>query len=233
MKFNVHTGLVGGGKCLTFLAPYHINLSASVVSRHPTFGSHPILWLDTLMDKYSPRLPTEIWQTILRHAMFIPAFLDPDAVAGIPSRIICSPSIEWNSAQKYKESETARQNLRQVCKSWRSYLQNFEDRYVKMIDIRHGEITPQALKRAIRVSFWGERCTCDMCTSRYLDSSQESDSFEAFCWRTMKEQGPLRAEILDMSEAQFDIRRMWEIVDAVPKLVTLSATDCSWGTYMT
>jgi hypothetical protein len=225
-----HT-LVGGGKCLTFLAPYHIILSAIVVSRHPTFGSHSILGLDTSMDKDSPRLPTEIWQTILRHAMFIPAFLDPDAVAGIPSRMVCSASIEWNNVQKYKESETTRQNLRQVCQSWRSYLQLFEDRYVKMIDIRHEEVPPQALKRAIRVSFWGGHCFCDICDSTYIGPHQET--FEEFCWKTLKKQGPLRAEILDMTGAQFDIRRMWKIVDDIPNLVTLSATDCSWRTYMT
>jgi hypothetical protein len=227
----LHTGLVGGGKCLTLLAPYHVNLSASVVTGYPTFEYPSILWLDTLMYKYSPHLPTEIWQKILRHAVFIPAFLDPDTVAGIPNRIVCSPSIEWNNVQKYKESETTRQTLRQVCQSWRSYLQLFENRYVKMIDIRHEEVPPQALRRAIRISFRGGNCTCGICDSRYVGPRRES--FEEFCWKIMKEQGPLRAEIFDMSGAQFNIRRMWKIVDDIPNLVTLSAARCSWGTYMT
>jgi hypothetical protein len=186
------------------------------------------------MSRTSPHLPIEIWQTILRYAISIPAFLDPDAVAGIPARIVDNISVEWNNAKAYQESEVTRQSLRQVCRPWRSYLQPFEDRYVEMINIRHEKVQPRALKKVIRVSFWGESCSCDMCKSGYvsMSPSQKSESFEEFCWRNIHEQGPLSAEILDLSAAQFNIVKLWKVIDAVPNLVTLSAFNCSWNGYM-
>jgi hypothetical protein len=176
-----------------------------------------------------PHLPIEIWQIILRYAISIPAFLDPDAVAGIPAKIVEEASVEWNNAEIYEQSEAIRKSLCQVCPSWRSYLQPFENRFVKMIDIRHGAMPPLALKKAIRISFWGQICSCEICGPGRLSSSEKSKSFEEFCWKTMKEQRPLRAEILDTSRAHFQIKELLEILDAVPNLVTLSALGCSFN----
>ncbi|PVF93212.1 hypothetical protein CPB86DRAFT_877319 [Serendipita vermifera] len=181
------------------------------------------------MSKASPHLPIEIWQAILRYAISTPTFLDPDAVIGIPFRIVEESWIDWNNVNMYKQAEATRQNLRQVCRSWRLYLHNFENRYVKMIDIRHGEIPPAALKEAIRVSFWGDSCSCDMCCSGYLGPSQEFESFERFCWRIIKEQGPIRAEILDMSAAHFQMGDMVKLTDCLSNLITLSALHCSFN----
>ncbi|KIM23372.1 hypothetical protein M408DRAFT_44848, partial [Serendipita vermifera MAFF 305830] len=78
-------------------------------------------------------LSVEVWQLILRHAIFIPDFLDPQSVEGD----LQAPGFENDRQHRHNESlywqsERIRNKLCLVCKSWNEYLSLFSHRFVRM-----------------------------------------------------------------------------------------------------
>ncbi|PVG00653.1 hypothetical protein CPB86DRAFT_664198, partial [Serendipita vermifera] len=95
----------------------------------------------------TPQAPIEIWHKILKYAISVPLFFDPN-----PSEVYGIDSItDYYYEFSYWESERIRCSLRTVCKGWDSFLARFAHRYVKMTDVYHNRIPDSVLPLAIRI----------------------------------------------------------------------------------
>ncbi|PVG04349.1 hypothetical protein CPB86DRAFT_693256, partial [Serendipita vermifera] len=97
-------------------------------------------------------LPPELNQIILRYAISVPDFFDPDVTDRIPSWIVRISYSDWNNLKQYWATERTRNNLRRVCRSWDSYLcRYYSHRFVSFDDVAHGLVSAQCLRSAIRI----------------------------------------------------------------------------------
>jgi hypothetical protein len=139
-------------------------------------------------------LPVEVWQAILRYAIEVPLFLDPDAYEGVLARVEFNGRISLlNHEYIYWSAEKTRNRMQLVSKSWDSFLRPFEHRFVRMLDVRHGKVPLQKLETAIRVSFEG----CYDCTCRGV--CLKSPFFD-FIHETLAQVGSIEAEIFEVPE---------------------------------
>jgi hypothetical protein len=105
--------------------------------------------------------PVKIWHKILKYAISVSLFFDPN-----PADTYGIDSIAKYSSYEflYWESERIRYSLRTVCKGWDSFLQQYAHRYVKMTDIYHDRIPGSVLPLAIRVDLTPDTdCQCYRC----------------------------------------------------------------------
>ncbi|PVG00652.1 hypothetical protein CPB86DRAFT_871728 [Serendipita vermifera] len=103
------------------------------------------------------RTPVELWNKILKYAISVPLFFDPNPAE------TCGIDNFRNYYQEYTywESERIRHSLRTVCKPWNSFLRRFNHRYVRLVDILHERIPNSALALAIRLNLEPDPlCTC-------------------------------------------------------------------------
>jgi len=150
-----------------------------------------------------PNLSVEVWEKILRHSMYVPDFLDPDAFEGILG-IDAPLAFEVNRFMRddegeYWSVEKRRNILRLVCKSWNDYcnLPRFQHRFVRMTDIwqLHG-IGKASLKTAIRVKFSPTWAGCCRKYSRRR--------YDEFCIQTVASVGSMEMEIADFLYVDVD-----------------------------
>jgi len=140
-------------------------------------------------------LPVEVWQAILRYAVEVPYFLDPDAYEGVLS----SSRFPLNDECAYWYTEKTRNRMQLVSKSWDSFLRPYEHRFIRMLDIRHGKVAPEKLETAIRVSFGDYNCTCvGLCSN---------SSFFDFIIDALKQVGSMGA-IVDMAKMPLFLWRL-------------------------
>jgi hypothetical protein len=161
------------------------------------------------MPRPLPVLSVEVWQTILRYSISVAEFFNPDAFEGdLKAHGFGDAGRSRVDEAAYWDSEQTRNTLQCVCKTWCEYLRRFEHRYVRMGDITHRKIDERSLKKAIRISFYRDECTCrEVCypsftpsgIPRGLDRRGAYDKFAQFCCKTIQAFDNLPAEILDMS----------------------------------
>ncbi|PVF93213.1 hypothetical protein CPB86DRAFT_790371 [Serendipita vermifera] len=175
--------------------------------------------------------PLEIWQTILRYAISVPIFLDPDSVEGISPFLIDNQDIEWNDEKPYWSSERDRNALQRVCKSWDAYLRHYHHRFVRISDVIHGSVSIEQLKSAIRVSLAEhfEPIVCAMCHPNQILSNDPSSgmTFEDLCWNIIQQAGALQLIILDFRSSGFSMVKF--PITAFPKAVTLLGLHCAYS----
>ncbi|CCA69310.1 hypothetical protein PIIN_03209 [Serendipita indica DSM 11827] len=110
-------------------------------------------------------LPTEIWQTILRHAIFVPLFFDTDPLSSYGLAALRG----YYDMSGYWDSERTRNKLRRVCSSWNAYLQHFAHRFVALKDVVHNHVPIAALPLAYRIHMTA--CKCFACINHGLQNT--------------------------------------------------------------
>jgi hypothetical protein len=177
----------------------------------------------------SSSLSAEVWQIILRYSIGIDGFLDPDAFEGVVSQHdMGDTTLPRNDEATYWRAENTRTVLQLVSKSWAIYLNLFQHRFVRMLDIRHGIVDPVVLKGAIRVSFSQYRCRCN----QYCNSPAPLSSFTTFCCRALQDAKGVSMEIADMMDEEHQIR---EFISALPKfenVKTFIGLTCTYSGYL-
>ncbi|KIM23370.1 hypothetical protein M408DRAFT_332384 [Serendipita vermifera MAFF 305830] len=170
----------------------------------------------------STSLSVELWQTILRYAIGVADFLDPDAFKGvIEEHLIADAESPKNNEATYWAAERTRNQLQMVCKSWDAYLRNFEHRFVRMLDIYHDKIDIQKLEVALRVCFSPRGCRCvEFCTPR--------SKFQTFCWKTIGKIEPTRMVIADLKKEDYPIGDLIEISQNFDRVEVLIAPYCGF-----
>lgn len=103
------------------------------------------------------RVPVEIWQIILRMAIYVPLFFDCDPFGQNNVNIVQQYCWEL----PYWRSERHRNAFRRVCTRWNQYLLQFSHRYIRIVDMVHGSVPVGAFTRAIRL-YLGH-CNCTWC----------------------------------------------------------------------
>jgi hypothetical protein len=108
--------------------------------------------------------PVEIWHKILKYAISVPLFFDPD-----PTETYGIDSIaKYSNEFPYRESERIRYSLRTVCKGWDAFLRQYAHRYVKLTDIYHNRIPNSVLPLAIRFEITPDTdCKCLLCLQNH------------------------------------------------------------------
>ncbi|KIM23382.1 hypothetical protein M408DRAFT_27944 [Serendipita vermifera MAFF 305830] len=166
-----------------------------------------------------PQLSVELWQWILRYAISIPEFLDPVTFDGVFLGALYVDRLATRSDETaYWITERHRRSFQLVCKSWAAYMQMYEHRFVRMVDIWHEKISPASLKHAVRVSFGRYDCECrEYCAPALAEMkysptgvlphrSYKDKFFGNVCSRILGSVGPLRKlEIGDVMREPFDI----------------------------
>ncbi|KIM23373.1 hypothetical protein M408DRAFT_27936 [Serendipita vermifera MAFF 305830] len=142
----------------------------------------------------SSSLSVEVWQLILRHAISVADFLDPDSFEGDLKRHGFGAECRHKEDEEvYWEAERARKRLVRVCKSWRGYLSLFEHRFVRMSDIWHRRIDKTAILKATRIDVATFTCSCAEICDEVADLSSR---FSTFCVEIVRESRNLPVEIL-------------------------------------
>jgi len=91
-----------------------------------------------------------------------------------------------------------------------------------MLDIRHEKVDPQALKKAVRVSFSKYKCKCQQyCAPPYR--------FWNFCWETIGRAGDLDILIMDMRKEEYYIYDVIRILSKLQQVKTFIAPKCTFG----
>ncbi|CAG7852886.1 SubName: Full=Uncharacterized protein {ECO:0000313/EMBL:CCA75174.1} [Serendipita indica DSM 11827] len=128
----------------------------------------------------NPPLTVEIWQKILRHAIFVPVFLDSDPVETYGTEALPY----FHDEGPYWEAERGRNSLRRVFWAWNLYLRAYDNRYIRLSDVARLCVPAIALSRAIRIS------VANCYTSHFPTLSAIEDSVES-------KPEPWQMEILD------------------------------------
>jgi hypothetical protein len=172
-------------------------------------------------------LPSELWHIILQDAISVPVFLDPDAVENIPPHVLTDPKFNWNDEKPYWAAENTRNSLRRVCKSWDSFLRNYEHRFIDLLHIVHNDLPLKHLKSAIRVSFREhDIASCWKCRESFQRSSLNCYSYMQACWFFIEQVQPIRATILDSGD--FDPRLYEFKASYFPDLITLQTSNAQY-----
>ncbi|CCA71160.1 hypothetical protein PIIN_05096 [Serendipita indica DSM 11827] len=111
------------------------------------------------------RLPAELWQNVLRYAIYVPIFfeIDPAEAYGLPGlQRYCDPGGYW-------AAERTRNILMRICRAWVLYLRHFPHRYVELADVLHDRVPAEALAVAHRILWKVPHCKCDFSWSKYED----------------------------------------------------------------
>ncbi|KIM23380.1 hypothetical protein M408DRAFT_263892 [Serendipita vermifera MAFF 305830] len=161
----------------------------------------------------TPQLSIELWQWILRYAISIPEFLDPETYDGIFSQYLYEERLDTLSDETaYWVTERHRRSLQLVSKTWAAYMKTYQHRFVRMLDIFREKIPPESLKCAIRVSFGRYDCKCaEKCANRLdrlycYQNVWKNPYFSNFCSWTLEDIGPLdKLEIADMMRECFKL----------------------------
>ncbi|PVG04338.1 hypothetical protein CPB86DRAFT_722159, partial [Serendipita vermifera] len=154
-------------------------------------------------------LPVEIWQMILRYTISAPDFLDPDYwVNQFPSWVHQNQGRIYLGT--YTQAEKILKSLRMVCKSWNRYLRQYSHRFVQMHQIVHGVVPKKYLRSAVRIGFEGHTGSyCKFCKvppdgPAGPPGSDNDEYFQLVC-KILREQQPLRAEIVDIGPRTSEI----------------------------
>ena len=92
--------------------------------------------------------PIEVWHKILKYAIAVPLFFEPDPITVYGVGMFS----EYHFEAGYWESERRRNILRRVCQSWNAFLKPYDHRYVCLSDIYDGLIRTDAISMAIRLN---------------------------------------------------------------------------------
>jgi hypothetical protein len=173
-------------------------------------------------------LPSELCHIILQDAISVPVFLDPDAVENITPHVLTNPNFTWNDAKPYWAAEDTRNSLRRVCKSWDSFLRNYEHRFIDLLHIVHNDLPLKHLKSAIRVSFREhDIASCWKCRESFQRSFLNCHSYMQACWFFIEQVQPIRATILDGGDFG---PRLYEFkASHFPDLITLQTSNVNYG----
>ncbi|KAG8794483.1 hypothetical protein FRB91_010921 [Serendipita sp. 411] len=157
-------------------------------------------------------LPTEIWQMILRYAIAVPIFFDPDVVGSFVTETSFIDRLgDWNYDSAYWESERERNGISRVCKRWNDYLAQFQHRFVRMEDIRKGRLQPGVLKYARRISINGTY-------SPAYDVAEQT-------WQCALDYGDLPVEIITFVRLNQMVKEMMLNVGALKHLATVCSEE--------
>lgn len=176
--------------------------------------------------KMTTRAPPEVWQTILKYAISVSTFLDPDDVQRFPSsRSLRDEEFIWNDARPYWEAERQRNILQRVCRNWDAFLRVFAHRYIRMIDVQHEKVPEAALSKAIRISFDETDCNCDdYCSSDYPLYSWRRHRYEVAderCRRIFNQDSPIQMEIACVRDKYPDLEIFYNFAHKLINLKTL------------
>lgn len=103
------------------------------------------------------RTPAEIWMKIISNAIEVPLFFEtnPLETHGVNSLHA------YNDELPYWQSEKTRNSLRRVCKTWNTFLKEFDHRFVRLTDVFHGRVPVKAIPIAIRLdTSFDRKCFC-------------------------------------------------------------------------
>ncbi|CCA72225.1 hypothetical protein PIIN_06160 [Serendipita indica DSM 11827] len=116
----------------------------------------------------SDRIPTEIWQKILRFAIYVPIFLEID-----PATVHGAEAIpKYCDDRQYWDTERDKNALQRVCFAWNVYLRRFQHRFVRLADVFHGFVPVESLCRAYRI--YAGDCETGACVACWrVDINQE------------------------------------------------------------
>lgn len=178
----------------------------------------------------SSSLSVELWQAILRYSIGVADFFDPDAFeAVVAQHLISDTNSAKNNETEYWASEKARNRLQSVSKSWDSYLRPFEHRFVRMLDIWHGNVDPERLKRAIRVSFSRYNCRCKPFCFPGISPSTGPLPFRAFCWNTLGQTGNMDMVIADLMQEEHRVAEFTFCLQQFRNVKTFIGTGCTYS----
>jgi hypothetical protein len=166
--------------------------------------------------------PAEIQQKILRYVISVDVVLDPDAIASTDILAMseyhaCNPESQWNDMRPYWSTERDRNSCRRVCVSWNIYLEEkIGHRYVRMIDIVHGNLSASALRNAVRVSFYihGRGMRCTFCEGKGRSAVRRGE----FLRGTLTDVGETRTQIITSVVSQ----DLAILADHMPDTVTIT-----------
>jgi hypothetical protein len=179
----------------------------------------------------SSSLSVEVWQTILRYSIGIDKFLDPEAFEGVISQHdMRDYAFPRNDEAAYWQAEKVRSTLQLVSKSWAIYLRLFEHRFVRMLDIRHGNVNPLALRGAIRVSFGLYQCRCNQFCNMTMPA--RLTSFTTFCRQTLEDAESVNMQIADMMDEEHQIREFLSILPKFQNVKTFLGFTCTYSGYL-
>jgi hypothetical protein len=175
----------------------------------------------------SSSLSVEVWQTILRYSIGVDGFLDPEAFEGVISQQeMDDGTLPRNDEAAYWRAEKVRSTLQLVSKSWAIYLRLFEHRFVRMLDIRHANVDPLALRGAIRVSFSLYRCTCNQFCN--MNTPARPPSFTTFCRQTLEVAESVNMQIADMMD-EHQIREFLSVLPKFQNVKTFIGFTCTYS----
>jgi hypothetical protein len=175
---------------------------------------------------YLSMLPTEIWQLIFQNSILLPN-LDPDyLVDRLPPSII-SNKTRSDTIVCYK-TEARLNTLRRVCRSWDEYLRQYAHRFVRMLDVVHGNVPVHYLQSAIRISFRDhDDVLCAVCQPENFQLDEAISQYIELCQHIIVHKKPFRAQIIDYGH--FGHRILHNIVSSgtFPNLIRIHATQVS------
>ncbi|KAG8750548.1 hypothetical protein FRC14_000404 [Serendipita sp. 396] len=157
-------------------------------------------------------LPTEIWQMILRYAIAVPIFFDPDFVGSFVTETSFVDVLgDWHDDSAYWQSERERNEISRVCKRWNDYLAQFQHRFVRMEDIRQRTLQPEVLKYARRISINGNY-------SPVYDVAEQT-------WQCALDYDDLPVEIITFVRLNQMVKEMMFYVGALKHLATVCSEE--------
>ncbi|KIM23369.1 hypothetical protein M408DRAFT_27932 [Serendipita vermifera MAFF 305830] len=174
-------------------------------------------------------LSVELWQTILRYAIGVADFLDPDAFEGVVMQhLITDTNSSKNDETAYWYAERTRNTLQLVSKTWNTYLCQFEHRFVRMLDIWHEKLDPTMLRKAVRISFSRYHCRCSsFCYVGLLPNPPAT--FREFCWKTLDAVNGIEMEIADMVQEEHRIADLVTCIGRFQNVKTFIGPSCTYS----
>lgn len=178
----------------------------------------------------SSSISVEIWQTILRYAIGVADFLDPDSFEGaVAQHLIGDITSSKNDEATYWYSENTRNILQRVSISWNTYLRPFEHRFVRMLDVWHRDVDSEKLKKAIRVSFSRYNCRCRVYCSPLMSQPNGPVSFRSFCWTTLDELENMGMLIADMMQEEHWVEDLTPCLRHFYNVRTFIGPSCTYS----
>jgi hypothetical protein len=112
--------------------------------------------------------PVEVWEKILKYAISVALFFDPDPIVNHGLNHLSRYCFEG----EYWDSERIRNSLRRVCRSWNTFLQPYNHRYVRLSDIYNGWIPKETIAMAIRLNISPHPTANEDISTTYIGTSQ-------------------------------------------------------------
>jgi hypothetical protein len=180
---------------------------------------------------YLSILPVEIWHKVLLYLLPVSEFLDPDQT--IDQLVQFPPPVienrDWyDSFTAYHTTESTRNCLRRVCRSWNAYLSQSAHRFIRMSEVVHGIVPVYYLKSAVRISFkYHEVSYCRACKPEGFEAvprrGQRHSNYLELCRDILEHTRPFKTEIIDYGDNGHRILGQLVTPRTFPNLVQIQA----------